>query len=158
MADSRSPAHSELSPRVAQDDRQEVEGGAEGLRPLSVPEADEQGVVDSLRQMQVDSSEVGSGNAGTEESDMELGETSGGAALADRADSPTPTEQAGGMGYQWAEEVANSELLSRRSKADDEDDATSLLSDKESESSRGRERCRGLGQGTSPTAVRAKTL
>jgi len=144
MADTGSPAQEEM---------EQVEGGAEGHRPLSASETEEQGVVSSLQQMQVGSTELDGGNAGSEESDMELGETSGGAALADRADPPTPPEQAGGMGYRWADEVTNEELGSHHSEADE--DAASVLSDKGSESSRGRERRRGSSKGNSPPRLRA---
>ncbi len=54
-----------------------------------------------------------------------MGETSGGAALADRADILSPRNKAGGMGYLWTEEVEHSETQARRS--GDEDEVTSLL-------------------------------
>ena len=142
MADSGSPARSGLSSRAALDSRQGSEEGAERSRPLSVSEGDRQGGETSPRPEEEDSLLVGGGDAGTGESDMEVGETSGGAVITDRADPLTSERQTGGMGYQWSEEVANHEdQLARREGDDavDDDDAASELSEKGSETGRGRE-------------------
>jgi len=158
MADSGSPARSGLSSRAALDSRQGSEEGAGRSRPLSVSEGDRQGGETSPRPAEEDSLLVGGGDAGTGESDMEVGESSGGAVLTDRADPLTSEEQSGGMGYQWSEEVANHEdqLARREGEVDvNEDDAASLLSDKGSETGRGREQRRGSGQGNSPRRLRA---
>ena len=158
MADSGSPARSGLSSRAALDSRQGSEEGAGRSRPLSVSEGDRQGGETSPRTVEEDSLLVGGGDAGTGESDMEVGETSGGAMITDRADPLTSERQTGGMGYQWSEEVANHEdQLAHREGDDavDEDDAASELSEKGSESGRGREQRRGSGQGNSPRRLRA---